>query len=262
MEEEELYRRRERYNCEVPNEVVCLTAGVDTQDDRFEAEVVGWGAERESWGIQYKVIYAKSGEMKEEQVWNDLDAFLNQTFTRADGAKLKIVRAFIDRGGHHHNDVDRFCKPRTIRGIYPSFGKHGFGIPYLPKPTKSNREGVPMFGLGVDTGKEQIYQHLGLQDEGANYCHFPKEEGKGYDLNYFRGLCSEKRIVRYKKGRPYYEWVIKDSAHRRNEPLDCRNYALAALELSGIVLKNSEGGAMQIPQNAVRKRKVRSGGIA
>ena len=36
MNDEELLKRRERYNCEVPPEVLYLTAGVDTQDDRFE----------------------------------------------------------------------------------------------------------------------------------------------------------------------------------------------------------------------------------
>ena len=45
MDEETLLKRRERYNCEVPEEVLYLTAGVDTQDDRFEIEVVGWGPE-------------------------------------------------------------------------------------------------------------------------------------------------------------------------------------------------------------------------
>ena len=42
IEDDELLKRRERYNCEVPEEVLYLTAGVDTQDDRFEIEVVGW----------------------------------------------------------------------------------------------------------------------------------------------------------------------------------------------------------------------------
>ena len=31
--------------------------GVDVQDDRFEVEVVGWGAGKESWGIRYQKIY-------------------------------------------------------------------------------------------------------------------------------------------------------------------------------------------------------------
>lgn len=43
IETDDLYKRREKYNCEVPEEVLVLTAGVDVQDDRFEMEVVGWG---------------------------------------------------------------------------------------------------------------------------------------------------------------------------------------------------------------------------
>ena len=36
-----MYKRREKYGCMVPKEVLVLTAGVDTQDNRFEIEVVG-----------------------------------------------------------------------------------------------------------------------------------------------------------------------------------------------------------------------------
>lgn len=83
IETDDLYKRREKYNCEVPEEVLVLTAGVDVQDDRFEAEVVGWGVDKESWGIKYQVIY---GDLKLKPVWDELDRFLSQTFTTADGS--------------------------------------------------------------------------------------------------------------------------------------------------------------------------------
>lgn len=39
--------------------------------------------------------------------------------------------------------------------------------------------------------------------------------------------------MRYKMGRPYFAWELKDKGeHKRNEALDCRNYATAAIELS------------------------------
>lgn len=88
IETDDLYKRREKYNCEVPEEVLVLTAGVDVQDDRFEAEVVGWGVDKESWGIKYQVIY---GDLKLKPVWDELDRFLSQTFTTADGRHLKII---------------------------------------------------------------------------------------------------------------------------------------------------------------------------
>ena len=103
IEESALMKRRERYNCEVPPEVLYLTAGVDTQDDRFEVEVVGWGVDYESWGIKYAAIY---GDLKQDQVWKDLDAFLAQTFTKPDGTKLKIICACMDIGGDGYDQPD------------------------------------------------------------------------------------------------------------------------------------------------------------
>lgn len=79
VEANNLMDRREFYEAEVPDGVVYLTAGVDTQDNRFEVEVVGWGIGKESWGIRYQRIY---GDLKRGQVWADLDEFLSKTWKR------------------------------------------------------------------------------------------------------------------------------------------------------------------------------------
>jgi len=264
IENETLYNRREKYNCEVPDGVICLTAGIDTQDDRFEVEVVGWGEGKESWGIKYQIIY---GDLKQEKVWSELDEFLNQTFTRADGAKLKIALACIDAQGHFFNQVCKFCKPRYSRGILAIRGKGGLDVPYIPRPSKNNRAQTPLFTLGVDTGKALLYQSLLVEEEGANYCHFPKEKDRGYDENYFKGLTSERLVLTYKKGKAQHVWRLKDNGYKRNEPLDCRNYAQAALEISCVVLKNIDKNNIDgtdAPGAATSKkrgRRLRSGGI-
>ena len=257
IEEEDLMKRREKYNCEVPEDVLVLTAGVDTQDDRFEVEVVGWGEEKENWGIKYAIIY---GDLKLKPVWDELDAFLSQTFTRADGAKLKIICTCMDSGGHFTNEVYRFCKERTARRVYAIKGKGGAEVPYYGKPTYNNRVKTPLFIIGVDTGKSILYSRLEVQEEGPNYCHFPKERGRGYNKNYFKGLTSEKLVMTYKKGRPSFVWTLKDSAHKRNEPLDVRNYATAALEIANPVLKKPERPATAPPPKKSGRRQ-RSGGI-
>lgn len=97
---DEMYKRREKYGCMVPKEVLVLTAGVDTQDNRFEIEVVGWGVEKESWGIQYQVIY---GDLKQPHVWEQLSAFLEQEFEREDGQKLRIACTCMDSGRSFHD---------------------------------------------------------------------------------------------------------------------------------------------------------------
>ena len=60
-EPSDLVKRREDYSIdgEIPEGIVVITMGADTQKDRIEAEFVGWGANRESWGLGYHVIYRR-----------------------------------------------------------------------------------------------------------------------------------------------------------------------------------------------------------
>ena len=258
IETDELYKRREKYNCEVPEEVLVLTAGVDVQDDRFEVEVVGWGVDKESWGIRYQAIY---GDLKLKPVWDELDAFLSQTFTTADGRRLKVICTCVDSGGHFSNQVYRFCKERTARRVFAIKGKGGADVPYFNRPSKTNSVKTPLFTIGVDTGKAILYQRLAVQEEGPNYCHFPKDKDRGYTQEYFRGLTAEKMVMTYKRGKAQYVWTLKDGGYKRNEPLDIRNYATVALEIANPVLKKPDPTA---PAAAPKKRGRRSrtnGGI-
>lgn len=255
VEDVELFNRREIYEAEVPEGVLVLTAGVDVQDDRFEIEVVGWGVGKESWGIRYQKIY---GDLLKEQVWKDLDNFLMTGFRKADGTTLHILSACIDSGGHFTNQVYRFTKERFTRRIWAIKGKGGQDVPFIKNPSTNNRVKAPLFIIGVDSGKALLYQRLKHSIKGPNYCHFPANEEAGYDEVYFRGLTAEKMVVRFKKGRSVIVWEIKDSSFKRNEPLDLRNYATAALEITNPVLTTAEPGV----QKAHRKgRRVVSGGI-
>ncbi|MBQ0067546.1 MAG: phage terminase large subunit family protein [Phascolarctobacterium sp.] len=264
LEDEDLMKRREKYNCEVPDDVLYLTAGVDTQDDRFEIEVVGWGPEYESWGIRYAAIYGDNSDIN-NQVWKDLDAFLQQTWEKPDGTKLKIACTCIDSGGHRTNQVYKFCKSRFARRVFAIKGSNDSAAAYIQKPTKSNREGTYLFTIGVDTGKSWLMDRLKVEEEGPGYCHFPKEDGKGYDEKYFKGLTSEKKVLRYKMGRPYFAWELKDKGeHKRNEALDCRNYATAAIEIINVPLKKPKTKnetAPQVTKKPAKRGRRRSGGI-
>lgn len=254
MDETELINRREIYEAQVPDGVLILTAGVDVQDDRFEVEVVGWGVGKESWGIRYQKIF---GDMMGEQVWRDLDAFLLQPFFKKDGTVMRIAAAFVDSGGHHANEVYRFTKARWERRVWALKGRGGQDVPFFSNPTKNNREKAPLFTIGVDTGKSLLFQRLKVLNHGPNYCHFPLNEEAGYGEEYFNGLTAERMVVRIRKGRSVIVWELADSAHKRNEPLDCRNYAQAIMEILNPpeLMMNQE----QTPK--APGRRVRSGGI-
>ena len=53
LEDENAYMgRREEYPAELPDGVVVLTCGVDTQNDRLQYEIVGHGHFGETWASE------------------------------------------------------------------------------------------------------------------------------------------------------------------------------------------------------------------
>ena len=185
-------------------------------------------------------------------------------FYKKDGTALYLIAACMDSGGHHADKVYRFCKDRWDRRILAIKGRGGAEVPYISNPTTNNRVKVPLFIIGVDAGKALLYQrlrHQNPQKAGPNYCHFPLNEEAGYSEDYFVGLTSERQVIRWRKGRSVIVWEIKDRAHKRNEPLDLRNYATAALEIVNPVLKAPEAEAEHRPGRRRRSRRRVTGGI-
>src|SRR5690606_6167542 len=124
--------------------------------------------------------------------------------------------------------VYRFTKQREYRRIFAIKGRGGQGIPLIGKPVRNNRIGAVRFDIGVDSGKATIMSRIRIEEEGPGYCHFPRDQDRGYDIEYFRGLLSEKLVYEYEDGKVSVKWKI---IYERNEPLDCRNYAMAAIEI-------------------------------
>ena len=223
-----LLSRRERYNADLPDGVLLVTAGVDVQDDRLEIEITGWGKGYESWGILYKKM---KGSPELDETWDKLEQFLDTELYFANGNSLLIAATCIDTGGHFTTEVYKFLK-RMERKEKRIFGTHGMGregIPLINKTSTNNVEKVKIFMLGVDSGKEILMTRLKTVDEGPGYCHFPINADRGYDETYIKGLTSEQRVVHVKDGRASLKWVKKSGT--RNEPLDLRNYATAAAEI-------------------------------
>ena len=82
VDEDEMLERREEYDAELPEGVLCLTCGVDTQDNRLEYEVVGYGRDRETWGIEKGFIM---GKPLEDDVWERLDGIIDRTWKFKNG---------------------------------------------------------------------------------------------------------------------------------------------------------------------------------
>lgn len=223
-----LDRNRIDYAAPVPAGVLVLTAGVDVQDNRLEVEIVGWGEGRQTWGIHYAILAGDTSDKTAAGPWAKLDALLARSWEAEGQAQpLALWATCIDSGGHRTDEVYEFCRDRHARNVFPVKGRGGGGVPIIGKPTL-NKFRSPLYPVGDDAAKEAIYSRLQLQTPGPGYCNFPRDASTGYDSEWFRGLLSEQKRAKVRGGRKVYVWIQRYS---RNEPLDCRKYATAALEL-------------------------------
>lgn len=215
--------RTESYDPDsLPDEVVLLTVGVDVQGDRLEAECVGWGADEESWGVEYRIF---RGDPDQAGVWSELAGWLNGTYTTENGRTLRIEAACID-SGFKADKVYRFTAANAKRRWWAIKGVSGAGKPVWPRRTsRAGRTRAPLFTLGVDAAKEVIYGRLNkINEPGPGYMHWPALDC--YDEEYYAQLGAESVRTKYVRGVPVREWYQRKE---RNEALDCRVYAYAAM---------------------------------
>ncbi|HPA64305.1 MAG TPA: phage terminase large subunit family protein [Spirochaetota bacterium] len=269
--EDSLLKRLEDYgSAPVPDNVLFLTAAVDTQDDRLECGVIGYGPDKETYWIDYRVFH---GDPEKTAVWNELSQYLDSSFESAAGDVHHIACTCIDSGGHFTNEVYFFTKRNQSRRIFAIKGANTPGKPLISRPSLKNKGKVKLFTVGTDTAKEIIHARLKNETPGPSYVHIPKKPC--FDAEFVKQLTSEKCVLRYRKGVQYREWVKKSSGIR-NEALDIFVYNLAAYEILnpniGALLENQQKtreklknlpaqntNEMLIPDKKPRSRKRGSG---
>lgn len=225
LDPDPLLARRESYEADpVPAGVVLITAGVDVQADRLEAEILGWGLGDESWSLDYLRI---PGDPTTPDLWHMLDELVvRRTYAHPGGARLRVSATAID-SGFMTQQVYRFVKDRQAIRVWAIKGMDGQGRPIMGRPSTRNKLKVPLYPVGVDAAKSVVYGRLRITQPGAGFCHFP--DRFPYDEEFFRQLTAEKVVLRQSRnGYTKREWVRRHG--RRAEVLDCRVYATAALE--------------------------------
>ncbi|GEN14706.1 terminase [Neoasaia chiangmaiensis] len=225
-----LAARTEVWAGEVPEGVAILTAGGDTQDDRIELEIVGWGKNEERWSIAHLVF---EGDPDGPEVWEQVDSALKRQWFRADGQPFTVSAACLDSGGHHTQKVYEFCKARLGRKIWAIKGESARGgarSPVWPSKriTARNKSKFRPVIIGVNAAKDVIRSRLHLKpaDNGEpqpGYMHFPSDR----DVNYFAQLVAERSVRKSERGKVFRVW--EKLPGRNNEALDLAVYSYAAL---------------------------------
>ncbi|PLD73669.1 phage terminase large subunit family protein [Klebsiella pneumoniae] len=229
-EADTLVERAEMYSTPIPPRVAYLTAGIDSQLDRYEMRVWGWGPGEESWLIDRVIIM---GRHDEEETLTRVDAAINRRYARQNGVEMSIGRVCWDTGGIDPSIVYKRSKRLGLFRVIPIKGSSIYGKPVADMPRKRNKNGVYLTEIGTDTAKEQIYNRLLLEpapdgEAQPGAIHFPNNPDV-FDKSEAKQLTAEEMIEKEEGGKKKIVW---DSKGRRNEALDCCVYALAALRIS------------------------------
>lgn len=243
--------RLEDYVDEIPDKVLYITAAVDVQkgharknytDARLEVEIVGWGIGEESWSLDYVKLM---GNPELPKVWDRLDKELARTFTRADGAVLRISRAGVDCG-HSQETVLAYTFAREHRGVVAIKGDGAPNRTFVSGPSMIGpKKNCTCYVLGVNRGKDLVYTRLNLERHGPGYCHFPER----YSQADFDSLFSEQKIVDKKDPKKFKYEPIQNGAP--NELLDLRVYNQALIKIEN---PNFEAIKKRIEDYVVRKK--------
>ncbi len=223
----ELVGRREDYGGpeaeDAPDGVLVVTAGIDVQGDRLECELVGWGAGEESWSLDYVVVRGDPGR---PEVWADLDRHLERRWRSGSMGDLGVAAVGIDTG-HQTASVYDWVRPRQPRRVFALKGANVAGKPLVSRPTRVGSGRVSLFTVGTEAAKDLVYARLRVEEAGPGFCHFPS----CYDAEYFAQLTAERAVTTWRGG---VQVRVYKQTRPRNEALDCRVYALAALRILNV----------------------------
>lgn len=237
---ERLIERREPYPMGVvPSGAVVLTAGVDVQRDRLEADIWAWGPGLESWLVDSRSL---PGDPTERPVWDALAGLLGKDWPREGGGTLRIEKAGVDTGGTDTQATYAALRRAHDPRLMPLKGVEGWNRaspvngPTLVDVTEGGRKlrrGLKLWTVTVSTFKADLYRRLQLtRGDGVGFppgwVHLPE----GLEAEAVRQLVAEQLVtVKDKRGFARMEWrKLRD----RNERLDCAVYARAALTLLGV----------------------------
>lgn len=224
-DENELRARAEPYPLErVPMGAVLLLAGIDTQPNRLELVLWGYGRGCEVWVVAHRIFF---GNPDEDEVWHDLEEFLFETeFTHASGRTLRISGAAIDTRGHNTHAVYNFCAKHARRKVFAIAGRSGREKHIRDGASKVDidwkgrlrKNGLVLWWVGTNHAKDLIYGRLQITSPGPGYLHFSSELSD----EFFKQFTGEARTTRRTTRGEESTWT---AIRKRVETWDCTVYA-------------------------------------
>lgn len=225
-DENELRARAEPFPLErVPMGCMLLLAGIDTQPNRLECNVWGYGRGCETWTIADRVFF---GNPDEDEVWADLEEFLFETeFQHAAGTALRISGAAIDTRGHNTHAVYNWASKHSRHKVFAIAGRSGREKHIKDGASKVDidwrgrlrKKGLVLWWVGTNHAKDLIHGRLQIAKPGPGYIHFSNDLSDEWFKQYTGEARTTRRTMR---GGEESTWT---ATRKRVEKLDCAVYA-------------------------------------
>lgn len=231
----ELTRMCRPYPAEVPDDVVVLVMGVDTQTNKEgnhleelasrEATVVGFNRYGQARVIGHWIVEGAPGDPSADNRLRDL---INRRFRKRDGKELAIIATAIDLGGHYADETRAFAasfpKSRNvwaIKGRNNTKGTRSATI-WPRKVSRSTKTGSQFYVIDSQLARDAVFRLVQMRGDTAMWV---PDALLGIMPDYLDKLMCEER-KRLKTG---WYWQPKKSC-RAEEVWMCLAYAYAALK--------------------------------
>lgn len=221
------------YPAEVPDDVVVLLMGVDTQSNKEglkdgiadqiasrEVSVVGFNSKKMLRVIGHWVVEGEPGDPSADA---RLDEIRRRPYLKRDGTVMRVQAEADDMGGHFGDQVKAYAAARrkenvwAVKGRNVTLGARSASV-WPKKVSRAARGGSQWYMIDTQLSKDAVGRMLLVRGPGGPM--FPMS----LPPDYFDGLAAEKLVID-KKGNRYWKRKGKNTG----EQWDCLVYAYAAL---------------------------------
>ncbi len=232
-----LLGRRENYARGVlPVGALLVTMAVDVQGDGLFYEVVGWGADKQSWSVDAGFVEGDTAD-PDGDVWKQLTKIWERRYPDAYGGSWPVDAVGVD-AGFNTESVKHWVRGRPK--AFALKGMPGWYLPPLGTPAKvdityrgkKKSKGARIWPVGTWSLKAEFYALLrkepptdGAEGFDAGYVHL----GQHNDERYCRQIVAETLKEKEWRGRIVKEWVSTGDNHFH----DCRVYNMALFDHLG-----------------------------
>lgn len=233
LDADSLQSQQVAYPAEVPDDVVVLVMGVDTQSNKEglkdgiadqiasrEVSVVGFNRYKMPRVIGHWVVEGEPGDAAADA---RIDEIRRRPYRKRDGTAMRVQAEAIDMGGHYGDQVKAYAAVRrrenvwAVKGRNVRLGARSASV-WPKKVSRAARGGAQWYMIDTQLAKDAVGRLLLARGPGGPM--FPMTLPPGY----FDDIAAEKLMVD-KKGNRFW----KRKGANTGEAWDCLVYAYAAL---------------------------------